>query len=248
MKYLVIIIVLYFLSSLATAQNSTYPDRIKLINGSLMKGTIIEDKVGEYIEIMIIGEKIVKFEYDEVLWIKDGGYKHSGYQVKEPGCFIRTEIGIAIDKVEQPPWTNAGSYNNEYFTFHIINGFRLKPSFQPGIGVGIDNYPTITVFPIYLSLKGDLIAGKVTHFYQIDIGSGFGRDRKNDFRQYDQVKAGIMFHPSVGLQLNTYKKASYYLAIGYKLQKAKLENTRFDVFTSTERTFQNLTVRVGLEF
>jgi len=93
-----------------------------------------------------------------------------------------------------------------------------------------------------------LIAGKVTPFYQIDIGSGLARDRKNDFREYDKINAGIMFHPSVGLQLNTYKKASYYLAIGYKLQKAKLENTQFDVFTSTERTFQNLTVRVGLEF
>lgn len=248
MKCLATIIVLCFLPLLAIAQKSTYPDRIKLINGSLLKGTIIEDKVGEYVEIMIIGEKIVKFEYDEIWWIKDGGYLHSGYQIKKPGYFIRTEIGIVIDKVEQPPWTNAGSYNNEYFTFHIINGFRIKPSFQPGIGVGIDNYPNITVFPIYLSLKGDLIAGKVTPFYQVDIGSGFARDRKNDFRSYDRVKAGIMFHPSVGLKLNTYKKVSYFIAMGYKLQKAKLENIQFDIFTSTERTFQNLTVRVGLEF
>ena len=248
MKYLVAVIALYFLSSLAVAQNSTYPDRIKLINGSLIKGTIIEDKVGEYVEMMITGKQTVRFKYDEIWWIKDGGYKHSGYQVKKPGYFIRTEIGIAIDKVEQPPWTNAGSYKNEYFTFHIINGFIIKPSFQPGIGAGIDNYPTITVFPIYLSLKGDLIAGKVTPFYQVDIGSWFARDRKNDFRSYDRVKAGIMFHPSIGLQLNTYKNASYYLAIGYKLQKTKLENTQFDVFTLTERTFQNLTVRVGLEF
>ena len=248
MKYLVSIIVLYFLSSLAIAQKSKHLDQIKLVDGSLLKGTIIEDKVGEYVEIIITGKQTVRFKYDKIWWIKDGGYQHSGYQIKKTSYFIRTEIGIAIDKVEQPPWTNASSYNNEYFTFHIINGFRKKPSFQPGIGVGIDNYPTITVFPIYFSLKGDLIAGKVTPFYQIDIGSGFARDRKNDFRQYDQVKAGIMFHPSVGLQLNTYKKASYYLAIGYKLQKAKLENTRFEVFTSTKRTFQNLTVRVGLEF
>lgn len=248
MKYLVPITLLYFLSLLAVAQKARHLDQIKMIDGSLLKGTIIEDKVGEYVEIMITGKQTVRFKYDEIWWIKDGGHKHSSYQVKKPGYFIRTEIGISIDKVEQPPWTNAGSYNNEYFTFHIINGFRIKPSFQPGIGAGIDNYPTITIFPIYLSLKGDLIAGKVTPFYQVDIGSGFARDRKNDFRSYDRVKAGIMFHPSIGLQLNTYKNASYYLAIGYKLQKAKLENTQFDVFTLTERTFQNLTVRVGLEF
>ena len=248
MKYLFAVIALSFLSSLSVAQNLTYPDRIKLINGSLIKGTIIEDKVGEYVDIIITGKQTVSFKYDEIWWIKDGGYKHSGYQIKKPGYFNRTEIGIAIDKVEQPPWTGASSYNNEYFTFHFINGFRIKPSFQLGIGVGIDNYPTITVFPIYLSLKGDFIKGKVTPFYQIDIGSGFARDRENDFREYDKIKAGIMFHPSVGLQLNTYQKASFYMAIGYKLQKAKLEFTQFDVFTSTERTFQNLTVRVGLEF
>jgi len=126
MKYLVAVIALYFLSSLAVAQNSTYPDRIKLINGSLIKGTIIEDKVGEYVEIMITGKQTVRFKYDEIWWIKDGGYKHSGYQVKKPGYFIRTEIGIAIDKVEQPPWTNAGSYNNEYFTFSINNSTSVS--------------------------------------------------------------------------------------------------------------------------
>jgi len=248
MKYLVTMIVLYFLSSLAIAQKSRHLDQIKIIDGSLLKGTIIEDKVGEYVDILITGKQAIRFKYDEIWWIKDGGYKHSGYQIKKTGYFIRTEIGIVIDKIEQPAWISAGAYTNEYFTFHIINGFRIRPLFQPGIGVGIDNYPAITVFPIYLSLKGDLIAGKVTPFYQIDFGSGIARDRKNDFSEYDQVNAGIMFHPSVGLQLNTYKKASFYLAIGYKLQKVKLENTQFDVFTSTERTFQNLTVRVGLEF
>ncbi len=248
MKYLVTVITLYFLSSLAIAQKSKHLDQIKLIDGNLLRGTIIEDKVGEYAEIMIAGKQIVRFSYDNIWWIKDGGYKHSGYQLKKPGYFVRLEMGVLIDRVEPAPWSNADAYNNEFFTFHAINGFRLRPSFQPGIGVGIDYYPMIKVYPIFLSLKGDLIRGKVTPFYQIDIGSGIARDRKNDFRSYDRVKAGIMFHPTIGLQLNTYKRVSYFIALGYNLQKATLENTRFDVLTSTERTFQNLSVKVGLEF
>ena len=72
MKDLVAVIALSFLSFLSVAQNSTYPDRIKLINGSLIKGTIIVDKVGEYVEIIITGKQTVSFKYDEIWCIKDG--------------------------------------------------------------------------------------------------------------------------------------------------------------------------------
>ena len=72
-------------------------------------------------------------------------------------------------------------------TVHTINGYRFHQLYNTGLGVGLDRYGTITSLPLYLSVRRDLFASRVTPMFNANVGYGWmwESDSYNEWDDFD---------------------------------------------------------------
>ncbi|HEU5291839.1 MAG TPA: hypothetical protein VFU05_14415 [Cyclobacteriaceae bacterium] len=109
-------------------------------------------------------------------------------------------------------------------SFTTVHGVKFSPGIKAGIGVGIDTYYDLKVFPILLSVTIDEEKRKHGFFVQVNGGYSFARytEREQDFEEIDvHAQGGFMINPMIGYRMIIENKRIYVLA-GYKYQVASL--------------------------
>lgn len=249
MKKLLIstLLVLSFVFS-TDAQKSKYDDKVKLKNGSVIYGTIVENLPDEHIKILLGGRETIKFFYEEIELIKDGNHRYRNLTFPQKGFFNHTELGLIFDK-EPEEFDNPSNLTNAYFSIQTVNGYRFSKYLNVGAGFGLDYYGDVAALPLYLSIRGELFHSRVTPYYRMDFGKSFAWERDNNFVNYDEVKGGLMYHPGIGMRVN-FSGSSLMFNIGYKIQKMKIDiNQMFGPESIMEkRKMRNITVSTGIVF
>jgi len=242
-KNIAFLIITLLYSSISFGQQRGYQDVIKLKNGSVIKGTVIEIVEDDYVKILMGGRQTLLFYFEEISYLRDANYNIYSHFVSRKGFFNTTQLGLNIDVIEDQFLNHIVTY----FSFHSVNGYRVNRFINLGIGLGLDYYSEYTTVPVYFTIKGEIFKGIITPFYQIGIGNSFAWQRQRSFWNRDNVKGGLFINPGGGFQINLNNKAIIF-GISYKIQKVQSEFIGFNSETVEKKSLRNLSLALGIMF
>ena len=242
LKKLLLLIVLMVSCSLGTYAQGKMTDVVYLKDGSIIRGTIVEQILGKSLKIETADGSVYNYPIDQVEKI-----------AKERVMKKRSIFGEETENT--PPFPYKG---NDY----AITGFRgmidvgyiagaIKgPELGVSLGYQINNYlfvgagagvqyatdlETINI-PVFADVRGNLMTGSILPFVALRIGYGKLIDSSLD--------GGFYCHPFAGVKFMVTPKNATTLAIGWSTNK--YETSYMDVHFKT--SLNALTLKLGYEF
>lgn len=202
------LLVIVFAVSLYAKSDSQ--DVVYLKNGSVIRGTIVEQVPNKYIKLKTSDDSIWVFQMDEIEKFtkeESSSTKTSQPSTRAKGYFNHERIGII---------TGAGE---AIFAVGSINGSRINDNFALGLGVEFNNYPAVDLFPVFAHFRFNYSSFPITPVSFIDIGYSFDSTGNNGDGFFFSVGSGIELLLNDNLALNfdlswrkqwTVKKQSYW--------------------------------------
>lgn len=227
-------------------------DVLYLKGGEVMKGMVMEYVSGDHLTILVHGNKI-DFSGENLDKINRVKLFERGHYQKEKGSWHEFYFGLMTGK--------AGEYssNENHISLELINGYRFNRFLGLGLGTGYQSYTGIDAVPVFLSITGDILTDRITPYYFINAGYGFGIDRSDEWENYTKVKGGLMYNPGIGFKFRL-KKMYISSSVAYRFQQAQFiseqEVYSFNDFIGSsrflpqERTrkFNRLEFKIGIGF
>lgn len=159
-RILLILTTLLLFAYIADAQNTR--DVIYLKNGSVIKGQILEIVPSEKIKIETADGSLFVYDMTDVIKTEKeilNKKPSSGRFNKPKGYFGHVTMSV--------PYFVVG--------LDMINGYRFCPEFAMGVGIGVEIYEFSYIgIPIYLHLRSDFLANKVSPYIALDGGIKIG--------------------------------------------------------------------------
>jgi opacity protein-like surface antigen len=125
-------------------------------------------------------------------------------------------------------------------SFLTIHGIKFNSGIKVGVGVGLDTYYDLKVFPIIASITFDQELKKHGLFVQLNGGYSFVRYTK-DHQSIEETeineRGGFTINPMVGYRISAENMRIYLLA-GYKYQVAELHYKYPDWWGSSQSSKQ----------
>ncbi len=228
MRTKLLLILALVISSVTFASAQQYREVIHLNNGSVIKGTIIEQVPNQTYKIETSDGSQFVYKWDEVTKItKEVATSTASTAVKYQGE-VFTGFGIGT-----------GTFAMDRFYLHTIQGARISKHFSAGLGIGLNmimpyefsyNLPELFL-PIYVNFKGYLpVSDKSSLFASFDIGGSFG------ITEGVTGLKGLLVTPAIGASINNKVNVS----LSYEVQ------TVSDVIASIN--INALVIKVGYMF
>jgi hypothetical protein len=249
MKHTIVFVAITVLSVSITLAQST-KSVVRLKNGVLMKGEIVEFVQGEYMIMHVMDGYDMRIPAENIQSFKIKKGKLASYNAPENGYFNYTSAGFLFLR------TNSFSSVDVNMSVHTLNGYRLFELYSTGLGIGLDRYGTLSSLPVYLSIRRDLKASRVTPVFNANVGYGWmwESDSFNEWEDYETVKGGIYWELGAGLRIN-YKKTALLFNYAYKRQNSQLTSVNnnwwwrsVESLSVEKHKFRNMVLTVGLEF
>jgi len=134
-------------------------------------------------------------------------------------------------------------------TAEMVNGVKINTYFWPGIGFSIDQFPEVTTFPIFLSIRGDFFSRSFTPYYFIDMGTGPSWNAKDPISPDQETDAGLMWHLGGGIKIYSDSRINILLAMGFKSQHVRFTRPLWnDQEETIDRNYKNFSFRIGVGF
>lgn len=249
MRIWILLISCLIICTQAISQGQRYEDVIYLKNGSIIRGEIIEQTVGESVKILLLGGSILVYQQSDIEVIK-----------QEPSIY-REAIRLRNRRFRRPHFHERGmSYGiGLQFLSHgpswdwrldpalaIRAGYRFQPKLEAGISTGFHMYSSGFVVPIQLYAKGQQANRKVALGYLAEAGwgtFGFANQRlatKFTSQQSGQIGGGLVFHST--------KKREWWALVTYKFQKTYLRQEWPDQFGREPTISERRTLHQGINF
>lgn len=260
-KTLVTITVLVAVSTAALAQKAIY-DVVYLKNGSVLKGTIVEQLPDSLVKIEIAGGSIIAVSMEELGSIayrtqmkssskmpEDHMEKQPLMSRKERGYFNITELGFL-----------PGANNDYYYgynpsaslgvTIQTIHGYRFNPYLLAGAGLALDiiDHP---VGQLFADARWEILNKKSTPFVFADAGYGVPFSKGyEDSNVKISYQGGMTAGAGIGMRINFGMDAAFLLEVGYKMEKIS-QSYNYEMWGTDETykyTYNRLAIRMGLAF
>lgn len=107
-------------------------------------------------------------------------------------------------------------------SFTTTHGIKFNSGVKVGVGVGLDTYYNLKVFPLLLSLTFE---GHKKHGFFVQLNGGYSFVRYNDDQVFEEIdvveQGGLIMNPMVGYQMKV-ENMRIYVQAGYKYQVAEL--------------------------
>ncbi|MEM6261371.1 MAG: hypothetical protein AAGI38_02605 [Bacteroidota bacterium] len=258
------------LFSLQTVMAQTQMDDVVYLkNGSIIRGTIVEQVIGEYVKIELMGGSIFVFKETEVDKItreasarpvpqlEETQYaklslprRERPYTFRERGIYNLGSMAFAFGQHA------TGSFAMNYSVLYRT-GFTFKRSLAVGAGLGVDFYREGLTVPVILDVHGDLgRPSRIMPHYFVNVGYGFGAGIAWDTEQFD---GGLMGHAGIGWKINTRNRTDWAITLGYKFQQTdQITNQWIDnpgqpgtfepIRIEGERTYRRIIAQVTFGF
>ena len=236
-KYLMLL--LFALITTVSFWQSNYQDVVYLKNGSIIRGTIIEQVPNKSIKIETADRSVFVYQMDEiekltkeVIQGKSGGsLSNSGLQSGYKGI---VELGYQI---------GTGDYGMDRLKLNIINGYQINPYFSLGFGTGLRYYfdAEAALIPVFADFRANFMNNKISPY--LSLGVGYSFDATNDFEG-----VGFLLNPTVGVSFKVSDKSAMNVGLGYEMQKMKFfyyDYYYYDEFTENSGA---ISINVGISF
>ncbi|GAB4424197.1 MAG: hypothetical protein OHK0039_41200 [Bacteroidia bacterium] len=200
------------------AQTDAAEDVLYLHDGSVIRGEIVEQRVGEWVRIRIADGTVFTFRTSQIRVITrealqykirltyDKAYLPIRY--RRPGPYLILTTGMGFN--ERSTGTGATS------TLHLRGGYYFHRRLQLGVGSGLDPYERGLVIPFYAEAMADLWQRKRTPHAFVQAGYGWGA--VGDW-QTQVFRGGIMLHSGLGVRIHTHSHHQVLFTLSYKMQQ-----------------------------
>lgn len=192
------------------AQQQKRPVILKLNNGSVLKGTLLQHSEGSYelligntVRMSIPEEYVAELQPDEPV-------KKKGYALLQNGLFFGQRVQGDIESILVAP------------SMQFSAGYQYRYWLQFGAGSGYERYGKISIFPVFGELRGNILDKTFSPYYALKLGGSFA-NVKNDFR-YQHAKGGLMAEVQAGMNID-FKDFSWQIGSGFHHQQVKLSGT-----------------------
>lgn len=238
-RIFLLLIIWLSLNATAFSQNPLQ-ETVYLKNGSVIKGTIVEQVPNHSIKIQTADGSIFVYKMEEVEKMTKEAtysdpYRNTSYLKKHydiTGYRGFVDLGYTI---------GLGDFGIGRIEATTSHGYQFNPHFFFGAGSGIHYYCTDgaedIVVPLFLDFRGNFTKGAIVPFGGIKAGYSFvATESFEDF--------GAYLAPAIGVKFMMSKRAAFNLSLGYTFQFAEVYDY---YYTSTENT-GGLSFKAGFEF
>ncbi|MDX2245320.1 MAG: hypothetical protein SF052_00985 [Bacteroidia bacterium] len=207
----------------SSAQRIDEEDVIYLKNGSIIRGQILEQVIGDYVKIELVGGTIFSYTTEEIEKITREPAKYSYIKLKyrndfrpvifrEKGIYNILSFGLGFSE---------GRWGPEAVpTLQYRMGYRFHHLLNVGAGTGLDPYNRGLITPFFLDIHGELEKKRIAPHYFANVGYGVGSSSTWGTLVFD---GGLMGHAGAGLKLSTRSRNEWYFTVGYKFQHSYQE-------------------------
>jgi hypothetical protein len=253
MKIIKTLCLLLLFAAPIMAQNGSV-DVIYLKNGSVIRGSIFEQKPDEYIKIQSLDGNTYVYKPSEVERIaKEQNSTAVNPTTRHGAPKIQQHTQMHYQAPKKGMWFAAETQFLNPPGMGFVLGYKLHRFAYLGAGAGFNNYTGAlfsngrtfsgTIIPVYIRYSGDILRGyektpgdgtrgRVTPFYFVEGGYGFAWDNAPFFPSdynasaggADKSKGGIYASAGIGVKFRTNKNISFGLALDYKYQHASQDN------------------------
>ena len=248
-QFLLISFLLVF--NLSFGQNNM-EDVVYLKNGSIIRGTIIEQIPNKSIKIQTKDRRLFVFKFNEIekftkenlisenppttttITPKIKDFKKKGY--------------INITEINYNPGTGSSNSGNYTIGFKTVNGYQLNEHLSLGIGLGIDGNKNQTLLPITADIRGTILKGILSPVINMNVGYSLLLNAKNNY--YGELKGGLVINPSFGIKTYISQNVAFLFNIGYKMQWQTFDynDVTYGTAPSITTLYPFLTFNAGFSF
>jgi hypothetical protein len=250
LRRILLTIVLAVATILAKGQGDM-EDVVYLKNGSIIHGIIIEQVPGVSIKIQTADRNVFVFRIEEVeKMTKEPLPPRSGRQQAAPaervGSFENEEIKksgyyFIAELVPAVGWNDI-EYEGS-FGMQVVNGYQVNRHFNVGIGFGLNKHIHTAYAPVFLDLRANFLAERVTPFVAFAGGWAFGDP--------DHDEGGAYVNPAFGVKFHVSKSTALQLSLGYRYQESASGyggNNYFDYYYDDVQYVNALNFKFGVTF
>jgi hypothetical protein len=230
-----------FLSAPLLAQKKGWQDVVYLKNGSIIRGELQEEPAGGQVKIETLGRNLFVFTAAEVEKVARELVRPAFKYPYTTGYLNMTEGGLSVGNGYRQ---NAG--RNVDITLQTFNGYQFASYLALGLTAGVDGYSGITLMPLGLGLRGDLVKSRVRPYYSLD--AGYALDWIHNPRLAGNRQGGIFWSPGLGIKFNSRKTHAFLMSLAYRHQRSTLENDFGNGTSITENKFKRVLFRIGFSF
>lgn len=234
MKRLILLFILVlFTSRYAVHSQTPLQEVVYLKNGSMIRGTVIEQVPGQSLKIQTADGSIFVYRMDEVEKIT----KESPIQTKRTATLASAgDITGYRGFVDFGFTKGLGDSGADRFELTTSHGYQFTPYFFTGAGIGIHYYmdmwwngDNVPFIPLFIDLRGNLMQGSIVPF----IGLKGGYSLVVDDGLYG---GGLYAAPSVGVKYMLSETFALNLSLGYSYQQDEGDN------------ISGISIKIGAEF
>ena len=224
-------------------QTPVWEEVVYLKNGSIIRGTIIEQIPNKSLKIQTKDRSVFVYSMDEIEKIakeeikteatpsadnQKSNSKFDNNKVKSKGFSNITEIGgiFGAGNSTFTTYTSAViKYPNQtnLFSLTTINGYQFNRNAFLGLGVGLETGKTTINFPLFLDVRYYPLKKRVTPV--IDLGAGYALNWLRSTRstrsttQVSMTKGGALAYSQVGVRIYVSQNVSWIFGLGYRFQQ-----------------------------
>ncbi len=242
----------------AQKMNQETEDVIYLKDGSILRGTLLEEGRDDQLKIELMGGSVFVIHPSEIdsVTLEPAKFIRKSFKenkkllpitFREKGIYHIFDLGFGFGEGRYGEGFNANlSYILEYHVNQYLN---------TGIGIGIDSYYDGSLFPLFLDVRGDVVQKKISPYYQASVGWAFLGAGIWPTQVFD---GGLHYQLGLGIKINTRRKHEWYIGMEFKSQNTYQEMTEWiwdpqfvngrEVLISGNRTYHRLGLNIGIGF
>lgn len=233
MKSLFVTGLLSFISVFSLSAQD-YQEVICLKNGSVIRGTIVEQQPNVLLKVKTADGSIFVYPMNEVEKITK---EEAINRESEKSNRIRTDVKGYRGSVEVGTIVNFKAsgipIDKGAFSITTSHGYQFNPYIFLGMGFGLDYHAAgkHLFIPLFVDLRTNFSDTNITPFWGTKAGYSIGS--KN---AYNKVSTGAYFNPTFGVRFILNRQSTMNIAFGYNLQQQIVKkdiycNDNFFIYT-----------------
>lgn len=230
----------------AQAHAQKLDDVVYTKDGSIVRGTIVEQIPGKSLKIRTSDGSVFHFRTSDVAKItKEQSLARAGLSDSRPtGYRGFVDIGGVI---------GTGEDGDAVFSLTTSHGYQVNPYFFVGGGLGVEHHFDYekTFIPLFVDLRTYFIPNSISPY--LDVKFGYAPAVGSD--DYDlEFKGGAYLNPSLGVTFSVNSQFAMNLSVGYNLQWLKYTSYIYtgvgDYYYSFKGTtlLGGVSLKLGFEF
>ncbi|NOU61170.1 hypothetical protein [Marinifilum caeruleilacunae] len=249
LKPIILFVFTIFLSTQLSAQKRI--DVVQLKNGNVLKGTIVRQVPGKFLELKTLDKNFWKFDMEDVAEIRYerkrlAKFKQDSLPLKNSKVFIHAKFGVLLG--------SNGNDNEAPFSVLCSANYRFKNGLSLGGGAGLETFEE-TQIPVFADIRYHHKIGGFNTYLFCQSGYSFALDDRDNTNYYyygDEMEneGGWLINPGIGVVFSGRGNTRLSLGIGYRYQKNKL--SWHNDYTSDKEIlreeFNRMSIHLGIIF